>query len=124
MKKDPIKKYEIFQVNLNPTKGSEQKGIRPCLVLQNNEANKHSNTTVVAIFSTVIKKYPHTLVIQPSQENGLKTESRLDLLQIRTIDQSRLIKKYGTLEKRYRQELYQKLIVSFDMEDLFEEDSF
>ena len=113
-----IKKYDIILVNLNPTCGSEQKGIRPCLVVQNNEANKYSKTTTICIISSIVKKYPHTLIIQPSDCNGLLQISRIDLLQIRTIDKSRIIRKLGTLDKKYKNEFKQKFIISFDLEDL------
>ena len=117
---DAVKKYDIVLVNLNPTRGSEQRGIRPCLVLQNNEANKRSQTTVIAIFSSVIKYFPHTMVVDPTRHNGLKKKSRLDLLQIRTIDRHRVIKKLGMLDASYRAELRERFEVSFDLEDLFE----
>jgi len=114
-----VNKYDIVLVNLNPTKGSEQKGMRPCLVVQNNGANKHAKTTVVCVFSSVIKKYPHTLIIAPSDINQLEVESRLDLLQIRTVDKMRLVKKIGVLDDGYKQEFKERLKVSFDLDDMF-----
>ena len=52
-----MKKYDIVLANLDPTKGSEQKGTRPCLVLQNNVVNASRIKTVVVIpFTTSIKK--------------------------------------------------------------------
>lgn len=113
-----VKKYDIVVVNLNPTKGSEQKGIRPCLVVQNNGANQFSRTTVVCPISSTIKRYPHTLIVSESVENGLKNESRIDLLQIRTVDQSRMVKKIGVLDKKYRHEFKERFKVGFDLEDL------
>ena len=115
-----IRKYDIFLVNLNPTKGSEQKGIRPCMVLQNNGANLYSGTTVVCPLSSTIRRFPHTLVLNPSKTNGLKNESRLDILQIRTIDKGRIVKKLGHLDKRHRRELKEKIKISFDLDDILE----
>ncbi len=114
-----ISKFDIVLVNLNPTKGSEQKGIRPCLIVQNNPANAAAQTTVVCVISSVIKKYPHTMTIQPSKANQLTKKSRLDLLQIRTIDKQRIIKKIGELDQKYHDEFTERFKVSFDLENLF-----
>ena len=113
-----ISKYDIVLVNLNPSKGSEQKGIRPCLVIQNNGANMYANTTVVCAISSKIRRLPNTLITSPSDENGLKQESKIDFLQIRTIDKSRIIKKLGSLEEKYRAELKERITMSFDLNDI------
>jgi len=115
-----IKKYDIFLVDLNPTKGSEQKGIRPCLVIQNNGANNFSRTTVICPISSTLKRYPHHLIIKPSTENGLKNESRVDFLQVRTIDKARIINKIGKLDQGYKNEFKYRMEISFDFEDLLE----
>ena len=114
-----VKKYDIVIVDLDPVKGSEQSGIRPCLVIQNNEANWRSSTTVVCSFTSVIKSYPNMVITEPSVGNGLDCKSRLDILQIRTVDRSRIVKKIGELDHRYRVEFKLKFIDSFDLEDLF-----
>lgn len=113
-----IKKYDILIINLNPTFGSEQKGIRPCMVVQNNQFNERAQTTVVCPITSVIKHYPHHLIVQPSSQNSLRKRSRLDLLQIRTIDKGRITKKIGTLDEEYRDELKAKFFVSFDLDDI------
>jgi len=64
-----MKKYDIILVDLNPVRGSEQSGIRPCIIIQNNYANAVARTFVVAIISTVIKEYPHMIVVDPSLAN-------------------------------------------------------
>ncbi|MBT4387507.1 type II toxin-antitoxin system PemK/MazF family toxin [Candidatus Woesearchaeota archaeon] len=66
--------------------------MRPCIIIQNDFANKVSRTFVVAIISSVIKDYPHTLIVDSSDLNGLEKKSRIDLLQIRTIDKFRIIR--------------------------------
>lgn len=88
-----MEKYDIILVDLNPVKGSEQAGIRPCIIIQNNFANTYARTFVVAILSSVIKEYPHTYIISPDNENKLTEKSRIDFLQVRTIDRERIIKK-------------------------------
>jgi len=110
-----IQKYDIFLVDLNPIKWSEQSWIRPCIILQNNNANKFANTFVIAIISSVIKEYPHTLIIKPSKINWLKIISRIDLLQVRTIDELRIIKKLWYLDDNYQSELNIKLAIAFDI---------
>ena len=113
-----IKKYDLLLVDLNPTKGSEQKGVRPCLVLQNNAANAFSGTTVVCPISTTIKHYPHTLIVEASKKNGLKAQSRVDILQLRVIDKKRILKKLGELDEKYREELKHRIGISFDLDDI------
>ena len=67
-----MKKFDIVLVDLNPVKWSEQSWIRPCIIIQNDFANKVSKTFVIAIISSVIKTYPHTLIINESSKNWLK----------------------------------------------------
>jgi mRNA interferase MazF len=88
------KRGEIWLVNFNPAQGSEQKGIRPALIVQNDVGNEVSPVTIVAAISSVIKVYPINVEIKPS-ESGLDTNSVVKLNQIRTIDKGRLIKKLG-----------------------------
>lgn len=115
-----MKKYDIVLANLDPTKGSEQKGTRPCLVLQNNVVNASRIKTVVVIpFTTSIKNIPWALILDPSEINGLSEKSRLELSQIRTIDRSRIIKSLGCLEPEKRKELQGKIILFFDLFDEF-----
>ncbi|MDQ7009608.1 MAG: type II toxin-antitoxin system PemK/MazF family toxin [Candidatus Gracilibacteria bacterium] len=108
-----MEKYEIILVNLNPTKGSEQSGIRPCIIMQNNYANKVSRTFVISIISTVIKDFPHTLIIDSSNINGLDKKSRIDLLQVRTIDKTRIIKSLGILDEKHREQFDEKIKIAF-----------
>ncbi|MFH0820288.1 MAG: type II toxin-antitoxin system PemK/MazF family toxin [Candidatus Peregrinibacteria bacterium] len=113
-----IRKYDIVLVNLDPAVGAEKKGVRPCVVVQNNQANRFSETTVVCPLSTTLKHYPNNLIINPSSQNQLKQISCLDILQIKTVDKSRIRKKWGMLDERYHDELSAKFFVSFDLEDL------
>ena len=108
-----MNKYDIVLVDLNPVKGSEQSWIRPCIIIQNNYANKVSRTFVVAILSSVIKDYPHTLIIDKSQTNWLIQQSRIDLLQIRTVDESRIIKQFWELDLGFRNVLDEKIKIAF-----------
>lgn len=93
-----IKRGEIFFVNLNPIKGNEQGGARPCLVIQNDEGNKFSPTTIIAPITSkeFTKEFPTNVSISKG-EGGLDKESVVLLNQIKTIDKRRIIKKIGFL---------------------------
>ena len=94
-----IKRGEIFLANLEPTKGSEQGGIRPCLIIQNDISNKHSPVTIIAaITSKIFEKEYSTNIFISKDESGLDKNSTIMLNQIRTIDNSRLIKRTGSLD--------------------------
>lgn len=101
-----IKRGDIALVNLEPTLGSEQGRIRPCLIIQNDIANKFSPTTIIAPITTTIpdKEYP-TEVILSQEESGLKEKSTVLCNQIRTISiNDRIIRvistiKIGTMQK-------------------------
>ena len=108
-----MNKFDIVLVDLNPVKWSEQSWIRPCIIIQNDYANKVSRTYVVAIISSVIKEYPHTLIIEKSEINWLSQKSRIDLLQIRTIDNSRIIKQFWELDLEFRALLDEKIRIAF-----------
>lgn len=94
-----VKRGDIILVNLNPGKGSEQAGIRPCLVLQNDIGNEYSPTTIIAAITSkkFSKEYP-TNVNLTIGESKLDKDSTILLNQIRTIDKNRIIKKISTLD--------------------------
>jgi mRNA interferase MazF len=87
---------EIWLVNFNPGRGSEQKGIRPALIIQNDTGNRYAATTIVAAVTTAIKIYPVTVFI-PGSTYGLSKDSMVNLAQLLTVDKSRLMKRIGAL---------------------------
>lgn len=89
-----VQRGEIFLVNLDPVKGSEQGNIRPALIIQNDSSNQYSPTTIVAPITSKIytKEFPTNVEILKN-EGGLEKESTILLNQIRTIDKTRIIKK-------------------------------
>ena len=93
-----IKRGEIVLVNFEPVVGSEQGGIRPALIIQNDFYNKYSPTTIVASITSKVyqKEYP-TNVSLSKQESKLKKDSTILFNQIRTIDKSRIIRKISSL---------------------------
>jgi len=94
-----IQRGDIVLANLEPIKGSEQGGIRPCLVIQNNISNKHSPITIIAAITSrkFDKEFPTNVFIL-KEESGLDKDSTILLNQVRTIDISRIIKKISFLD--------------------------
>lgn len=94
----PIKRGDLFYVNLDPTKGSEQAGTRPVLVIQNDIGNAYAPTVIIAPLTTTrfSKSYP-TNVLVPQGTAGLREDSTVLLSQIRTVDKRRLERRLGHL---------------------------
>ena len=90
---------EIAVANLEPVKGSEQGGIRPILVIQNDILNKYSPTTIIAPITSKIytKEYPTNVIIK-KEDSKMKIDSTILLNQIKTIDKRRIIKKIGSVD--------------------------
>jgi len=82
-----VKRGEIYWVEFEPVKGSEQGGLRPALVVQNDTGNRNSPTTVIAAITRTIppQSYPFIVVIEP-EESGLSVPSAINCAQIATIE--------------------------------------
>ena len=112
-----IKRGDIFYAYLNPVVGSEQGGIRPVLVVQNNVGNRHSPTVIVVPISSVRKKnLPVHIQIRCSE---LPKNSTVLAEQIRTIDRSRLRKYVGSLNRELMKEIngILKISIGVDFDD-------
>lgn len=85
----PVKRGEIYWAEFEPVKGSEQGGLRPALVVQNDIGNQFSPTTVVVAITRTIpsKPFPFVVVIEP-EESGLPQRSAINCAQMVTIHQS------------------------------------
>ena len=91
-----VKRGDIFYADLSPVTGSEQGGIRPVIVIQNDVGNKYSPTVIVAAITSQINKAKlPTHVEISSNEYGLNKDSVVLLEQIRTLDKKRLKEKIG-----------------------------
>lgn len=113
MEIETIKRGDIFYADLSPVVGSEQGGIRPIVVLQNNVGNKYSPTVIVsAITSQINKAKIPTHVELKANEYNLPKDSVLLLEQIRTIDKKRLKQKVGSLDKNKMKEINRALLIS------------
>lgn len=109
-----IKRGDIFYADLNPVVGSEQGGIRPVLVVQNNVGNRHSPTVIVVPISSVRKKnLPVHTQIRCSE---LPKNSTILAEQIRTIDHSRLRKYVGSLNRELMKEINGILKISIGVD--------
>lgn len=113
-----IKRGDMFYADLSPVIGSEQGGIRPVLVIQNNIGNKYSPTVIVsAITSQLNKNKLPTHIELDSEEFGLKSDSIILTEQIRTIDKSRLKEKIGHInDQTVMSKIDSALGVSFGLE--------
>jgi mRNA interferase MazF len=94
-----MKQREIWLADLNPVKGSEQKGIRPVVILSGNSMNDNLGTCVVCPLSSKIKNYAGCLVVKKDAMNGLDHDSEIITFQVRTIPNGRLISRIGEISK-------------------------
>ena len=117
MAKKPCRRGEVWVVNFNPGRGSEQKGVRPALVLQNDVGNVYAPTTIVAAITTTRKKYPVTVLLGTG-EGGLREPSMVNLAHLLTIDKTRLQKRVGSLSTDRMSEVDVAICVSLGLEVL------
>lgn len=114
-----VKRGEIYYADLSPVIGSEQGGIRPVLIVQNDIGNKYSPTVIIAAITSQIHKgkLPTHVEISAS-EYGLPKDSVILLEQIRTIDKKRLREKIGFLSPEAMKKVDEGLQISFGLIDL------
>ena len=111
-----VKRGEIYFADLSPVVGSEQGGVRPVLVIQNDVGNKFSPTVIVsAITSQLSKAKLPTHVELCKEEYNLPKDSVLLLEQIRTLDKSRLKEKIATLDDRKMKEVARAIVISLGL---------
>jgi Growth inhibitor len=107
-----IQRGDIYYADLSPVTGSEQGGLRPVIVIQNDKGNQHSPTVIVAAITSNIKKTKlPTHIVLPEIE-GLSKRSIVLLEQIRTIDKSRLSNKIGSIDNEYMQKINEAILIS------------
>lgn len=111
-----IKRGDIFYADLSPVIGSEQGGVRPILIVQNDVGNKYSPTVIAAaITSQINKAHLPTHIEIASNDCGLSKDSVILLEQIRTIDKKRLREKIGRLDQKRMKSVNEALFVSFGL---------
>lgn len=116
MIKSDIKKGDIYYASLNPAIGSEQKGERPVVVLQNDCGNKYSPTVIVAPLTKIIKKEKLPTHILIHNNDFLRYNSLILLEQIRVIDKSRIISYMGSLLDYQLDKVNRALVDVFDFD--------
>ena len=115
---DEIKRGELYYADLSPVVGSEQGGIRPVLVVQNDIGNKYSPTIIAAAVTSQINKARIATHIELSaSEFGLKKDSVVLLEQLRTLDKKRLKEKIGTLTFNKMKMVDSALLISLGFVD-------
>jgi len=114
-----IKRGDIFYADLSPVIGSEQGGVRPVLIVQNDVGNKYSPTVIAAAITSQINKAKLPTHIEISaQDYGLAKDSVILLEQIRTIDKKRLREKIGRLDDELMEKVNEALSVSFGLNEI------
>jgi len=114
-----VRRGDVFLANLEPVKGSEQGGIRPVLILQNDISNEYSPVVIVSAITSKIfsKEYP-TNVFVSKKDSKLPKDSTILLNQIRTIDKTRLTKKISFLSIFLMQKVDLALKISLGLEEV------
>jgi len=105
---------EVWLVNWNPARGSEQAGKRPALVIQNDIGNEKAPTIIVAAISSSVKIYPMNVKLDPP-EGGLKRSSIVKTSQILTVSKERLEKRFGRISEKKMQEVNYAVKLSLDL---------
>ena len=114
-----VKRGDMFYADLSPVVGSEQGGVRPVLVIQNNIGNKYSPTVIVAAITSQMNKAKLPTHIEVNaKEYGLSKDSVLLLEQIRTIDKKRLREKIGRINKTMMDKIDDSLRISVGLKDI------
>jgi mRNA interferase MazF len=93
-----MKKGEIWNADLSPSKGSKQTGFRPVVILSGNLLNDNLPIVIVMPLTSKIKNYKGNPVLIPSSTNGLKVSSEVLVFHIRSVSKDRLIEKLGTID--------------------------
>lgn len=113
-----VKRGDIYYADLSPVVGSEQGGIRPVLIVQNDIGNRYSPTVIVAAITSQINKAKLPTHIEISaEEYGLTKDSVILLEQIRTIDKKRLKEKIGNLSEELMKKVDDSIQISFGLTD-------
>lgn len=113
-----VKRGDVYYADLSPVIGSEQGGVRPVLIVQNDIGNRYSPTVIVSAITSQINKAKLPTHIEISSEDfSLPKDSVVLLEQIRTIDKKRLKEKIGRFDKNLMGEVDDCLKISFGLID-------
>jgi len=105
------RRFEVWLVSLDPTRGSEIQKTRPCLVVSPDELNRNIRTVIVAPMTTVRRNYPTRVSVRFADKAGA-----VALDQIRTVDRTRLLRKLGAVPKATARQVCGALVQMFAWE--------
>ena len=111
-----VKRGDIFYADLRPVVGSEQGGIRPVLIVQNDIGNQFSPTVIAAAITSRTDKTPlPTHILVDAKQSGLQQDSIVLLEQVRTLDKRRLRTRMGALNEKDMQRIDSAIFVSLGL---------
>lgn len=105
---NPIRRHDVYLIDLDPTRGSEIRKTRPCVVISPDEMNRHIRTVIVAPMISARRAYPSRVDVTFRGQAG---QVVLDL--IRTVDKSRLVRRLGTLAEDRQKAITDVLLEMF-----------
>ena len=113
-----MKKGEVWEVRLDPTRGSEMKKNRPCVIVSNDLMGRLPLRIVVPLTSwkSEFKNAPWHVYVKNTAENGLSKSSSADTFQVRSISENRLVRKLGTLIPEEIEKINQGLSISLSLD--------
>ncbi|NQU35817.1 MAG: type II toxin-antitoxin system PemK/MazF family toxin [Bacteroidetes bacterium] len=104
-----MRQREIWYADLNPVIGSEQRGLRPIVIISGNMLNELLPIVISCPLTTKIKNYKGNLILNPDEHNGLSQKSEILIFHIRSISKERLVKKIGSITNNELEKLKQGL---------------
>ena len=107
-----MRQGEIWFADLNPTKGSEQSGKRPVVIVSGDTLNDTLPIVIVVPITSKIKSYPTCVLLLASKANGLKEDSEAVPFQIRAISKKRLTKRTGSVTENELREILKGLFLA------------
>ena len=114
----PVKRGEIYYADLSPVVGSEQGGVRPVLIIQNDIGNRYSPTVIAAAITSQRDKAKLPTHIELSAQScGLQKDSTVLLEQVRTLDKKRLRERMGEITPETMNSINSALSISFGLVD-------
>jgi len=108
-----MKQREIWYADLNPTRGREQKGVRPVVIISGDTMNDHSDLCIVCPLTSQIKYFASGVLLKKDGSNKLKEDSEILAFQVRTVSQHRFTKKIGAITADQLRTVLERLIEVF-----------
>ncbi|MBA3472242.1 MAG: type II toxin-antitoxin system PemK/MazF family toxin [Rubrobacter sp.] len=113
--KSNVSRGDVWAVNLDPSKGAEANKIRPCLVVTNNIANKHSPLITVTVITTTAPRKPYPFMVEVPSTANMPQQSWIHCGQIRTVDKGRFGRYYTSLDSDTMRKVGDALRVQLDL---------